>query len=150
MTLDELGKKLDEMGWTLVNMGDPVTGDPLAALDWEQVSGLVQNFEDAIKSHRLAREALRDRNTALRKVNLEAGEAISRLWVRILGSEKPETDSASGLADRILEKLDEEQPESPGVTDDMVERFISVAFSPNVVVDRSMVRNGLAFALQTR
>ncbi|WNM66155.1 hypothetical protein SEA_DEJAVU_23 [Microbacterium Phage DejaVu] len=147
--VETIGKKLDAMGWTLVNMGDPVTGDPTPALDWQQVAGLVGDFEEAIEQYRLDLSR-RDANIrTIRAWNLESGAAMARVWERVLGSEQPDTAVQSEIAERIIRRLDEERTEVE-VTDAMVEALGARIFDPSVVWDREKVRSGLANALQTR
>ncbi|QDH92173.1 hypothetical protein SEA_PHILLYPHILLY_22 [Microbacterium phage PhillyPhilly] len=147
--VETIGKKLDAMGWTLVNMGDPVTGDPTPALDWEQVAGLVGDFEEAIDQYRLDLSR-RDANIrTIRAWNLESGAAMAKVWERVLGSEQPDTAIQSEIAERIIRRLDEERTEVE-VTDAMVEALGARIFDPSVVWDRGKIRNGLAEALQTR
>lgn len=93
---------------------------------------------------------LRGRNAELRRLNLEAGESLNRIWSRVVGSEQPESSITVGIADRIIAKLDETPSEGVEITDAMVEAFIASAFAPSVVVSRDSVRIGLANALQTR
>ncbi|QDK03264.1 hypothetical protein SEA_ROMAN_22 [Microbacterium phage Roman] len=147
--VETIGKKLDAMGWTLVNMGDPVTGDPTPALDWQQVAGLVGDFEVAIEQYKsdLSR---RDANIrTIRAWNLESGAAMAKVWERVLGPEQPDTAVQSEIAERIIRRLDEERTEVE-VTDAMVEALGARIFDPSVVWDRGKIRNGLAEALQTR
>ncbi|QIG58567.1 hypothetical protein SEA_HUBBS_22 [Microbacterium phage Hubbs] len=147
--VETIGKKLDAMGWTLVNMGDPVTGDPTPALDWQQVAGLVDDFEVAIEQYKLDLSR-RDANIGtIRAWNLESGAAMAKVWERVLGSEQPDTAVQSEIADRIIRRLDEERTEVE-VTDAMVEALGARIFDPSVVWDRGKIRNGLAEALQTR
>ncbi|QDH48029.1 hypothetical protein LUPINE_21 [Microbacterium phage Lupine] len=147
--VETIGKKLDAMGWTLVNMGDPVTGDPTPALDWEQVAGLVGEFEEAIEQYSLDLSR-RDANIrTIRAWNLESGAAMAKVWERVLGSEQPDTAIQSEIAERIIRRLDEERTEVE-VTDAMVEALGARIFDPSVVWDRGKIRNGLAEALQTR
>lgn len=49
MNMENLGKKLDSMGWTLTYAIDPVDGSRIAVLDWRQVAGLVQDYEEALR-----------------------------------------------------------------------------------------------------
>lgn len=43
-SMEQVGKKLDSMGWTLVNMKDPVDGSDVPSLDWRQVAGLMSDL----------------------------------------------------------------------------------------------------------
>lgn len=148
-TVEELGQKLDAMGWTLINMGDPVTGDPLPALDWQQVAGLVRDFEEAIEQHKADKQVVARANLELRAANLAHGEALGRIWSRVCGSEQPELAAPEDIANTIIGRLDEEKGEVE-VTDAMVESLGAQVFDPSVVWDREKVRLGLANALQTR
>lgn len=150
MTIYELSGRLDALGITLVNMDDPVTGDPVAALDWEQVAKLIEIHEADVEAVRSSNKVISERNRELRRLNLEAGGSLNRIWGRVVGSEQPESSITVGIADRIIAKLDEAPSEDVEITDGMVEAFIASAFAPSVVVSRDSVRLGLANALQTR
>lgn len=49
MSLDELGKKLDNMGWELRYAQDPVDGSDIEVMDWTEVAGLVADYEDGLR-----------------------------------------------------------------------------------------------------
>lgn len=48
MSLTDLGKHLDNMGWTLTYAIDPVDGSKIVVLDWSQVAGLVSDYEEML------------------------------------------------------------------------------------------------------
>lgn len=52
LSIKELGQKLDSMGWTLTYAIDPVDGSKIVVLDWGQVAGLVQDYEDLLEAER--------------------------------------------------------------------------------------------------
>lgn len=52
MKMDELAKKLDEMGWALTYALDPVDGSRIVVLVWNEVAGLVADYEEIIEGLR--------------------------------------------------------------------------------------------------
>lgn len=92
----------------------------------------------------------RKRNTELRRLNLEAGESLHRIWERVVGSEKPQSSITVGMADRILSSLEDAPRPAIEITDELVNNVALAAFGPSVVYDRERFRSALADALQTR
>lgn len=48
--LETLGRKLDQIGYTLVKAIDPVDGGEIVVLDWDQVDGLVSDYEERLNA----------------------------------------------------------------------------------------------------
>jgi len=42
MKMDEVGKRLDDLGITLVNFRDPVDGSEVPAIDWREAAKLLE------------------------------------------------------------------------------------------------------------
>lgn len=47
-SLNELSKKLDDMGWTLHYANDPVDGSRIVVLEWNEVAGLIADYEEGL------------------------------------------------------------------------------------------------------
>lgn len=43
--VEEVGKRLDELGITLINFRDPVDGSEVPAIDWQQIEILLNKLQ---------------------------------------------------------------------------------------------------------
>lgn len=142
----EVARRLDDLGITLVNYQEPVTGDLYPALGWEDVAVLLDIQDDST-------DRLRELLRGSRAERLALAAALTDVWISV---DRDGTGTygvdPSIVAPAVRKALREARdPITPDdITDRMVNELALTIYGPSVVYDRERIRNGLAAALDAR
>lgn len=142
----QVARRLDDLGVTLVNYQEPVTGDLYPALAWEDVAVVLSAYDHSV-------DQLRELLRGSRAERLSQAAALTDVWIAVdrEGTGTYGVDPsivAPAVRKALREARDPITPDD--ITDRMVNELALAIYGPAVVYDRERIRNGLAAALDAR